>query len=462
MTKIIKPILLLLFWGSFLSTQAQNADSVTKKKVVTFKIREEIAPSATRLVSKAMRIAREEKADLILIDMDTYGGLVTDADSIRYAILSSRIPVVVFINPNAASAGALISIACKRIYMSPGANIGAATVVTQDGSAAPDKYQSYMRSIMRSTAKSHGKDTIANGDTIWKRDPNIAEAMVDQDIEIKGITEKGKVLTFTPDEAMKYGFCHGIYNSLEEVLEAEGMTDLVLIPVEKSSIDKIFGFLKNPAVTGVLVLLILGGIYYELQTPGIGFPILVSVVASLLYFAPYYIDGLAANWEILLFIVGIILLVVELFVIPGFGVAGVLGIAAVLSSLILSMVGNDGFDFTIQYPSQLGAAFWTVSLAVGALVLMIIYSGATLHNSGLLKRVSLHSDLSASKTETLEKAEDFLADTLVIAHTDLRPQGKAILNDKVFSVHSIYGFAEKGSTLKLIRKEGNSWLVEIV
>src|SRR5690606_14044513 len=110
----------------------------TKSTVVVFDIREEIAPTATRLVSKALSIAREANADLIVINMDTYGGLVNDADSIRYAILKSKIPVVVFINPNAASAGALISIACKHIYMSQGASIGAATVVTEDGNAAPD------------------------------------------------------------------------------------------------------------------------------------------------------------------------------------------------------------------------------------------------------------------------------------------------------------------------------------
>jgi membrane-bound serine protease (ClpP class) len=456
----MKKLMPLICFASILiiSIFAYGQSESNRSKVVLFEIREEIAPSATRLVSKAMQKAREVNADLIVIDMDTYGGLVTDADSIRYAILSSKIPVVVYINPNAASAGALISIACKRIYMSKGANIGAATVVTQDGSAAPDKFQSYMRSIMRSTAKSHGKDTLANGDTVWKRNPDIAEAMVDQDIEIEGITEKGKVLTFTPDEAMKHGFCNDILESLEDVYIAEGLTDFEVIKVEKSTIDIIFGFLKNPAVSGILVLLILGGIYYELQSPGLGFPIVVSIIAAMLYFAPNYIDGLAANWEIVLFVVGVILIGVEIFVLPGFGVAGITGGIAVLAGLILSMVGNDGFDFTLQYPAQLGRAFGVVTMAIAGLTALVIFSGATLHNSKFFRKLALTSDLADAKQNF--EPNEISNDATAVCHTDLRPQGKIFFNNKLHQAQSISGYIDKGSSVRLIRLENNSWLVE--
>lgn len=436
------------------------AKDTGRKKVVLFEIREEIAPSATRLVSKALLEARKQNADLVVIDMDTYGGLVTDADSIRYAILRSKIPVVVYINPNAASAGALISIACKRIYMSPGANIGAATVVNQSGDAAPDKFQSYMRSIMRSTAKSHGKDSVQNGDTVWKRNPLIAEAMVDQDIEIDGITQKGKVLTFTPDEAMKYGFCDAIAENLDEVLEIENAKEFEKIYVRKNYLDKLIGFLKNPAVSSILVLLIIGGIYYELQSPGIGFPILVSVIASLLYFAPNYLDGLAANWEILLFFIGIGLLAVELFVIPGFGIAGIAGIALILGSLILSMVANDGFDFTLQYPNQLGTAFWTVTIALALFLILLLFSGATLHQSPLIKHVSLASDLKASKIANDLNGNDLLLNMEAECHTDLRPYGNIIIADITYPAYSYMGYIPKGSKVKILKKEGAYWRVE--
>lgn len=455
-----KILLQLIVAINLLYVPAVNATDTSKAKVVVFDIKEEIAPSATRLVSKALQMARKTHADLIVINMDTYGGLVDDADSIRYAILNSKIPVVVYINPNAASAGALISIACKHIYMSKGASIGAATVVTQEGAAAPDKYQSYMRSIMRSTAEAHGKTVNSVGDTIWKRNPTIAEAMVDQDIEVPGVSAKGKVITFTPEEAMQYGFCEGIKGSIDEVIQAEGISHYSIIKVEKSTIDIIFGFLKNPAVSGVLVLLIIGGIYYELRTPGIGFPIVVSAISALLYFAPNYIDGLAENWEILLFIAGVILLLIELFAIPGFGIIGILGIVAILSSLVLSLVPNDGFDFTIQSPAQIGNAFLIVSVAIAILISIFIYSGVSLHNSPILKMVSLESDLAQSKQESIIEEDSIKAGDIGIAFTDIKPQGKAIMQDKIVPAHSIYGFISKGAEVKFIRNEGNSWLVE--
>ena len=143
---------------------------------------------------------------MIIIEMDTYGGALNDADDIRTRILDFDKPIYSWINKDAASAGALISIACDSIYMSSGASIGAATVVTADGSAAPDKYQSYMRSIMRSTAEAKN------------RDPNIAEAMVDQDVKIDSLSQEGKVITFSTSEAIKNGFCEAEINSIDELM----------------------------------------------------------------------------------------------------------------------------------------------------------------------------------------------------------------------------------------------------
>jgi len=154
--------------------------------------------------------------------MNTYGGEVLYADSIRTKILNSKIPVYVFVDNNAASAGALIAIACNKIFMRQGSSIGAATVVNETGAKMPDKYQSYMRATMRATAESHGKDTIINGkDTTyqWKRDPLIAEAMVDDRTVIPGIIDSGKTLTFTAQEAIKYHYCEGVAENVEEVIE---------------------------------------------------------------------------------------------------------------------------------------------------------------------------------------------------------------------------------------------------
>jgi len=161
--------LLIMLAGHPPITYSQDNDSISNKKLLIYKfdIKKEIAPPVWRSTKIAMEEAVEKKADLVLIEMSTYGGMLESADSIRTKILDSPIPVFVFINHNAASAGALIAIACDSIYMTTGSSIGAATVVDQSGQVVPDKYQSYMRAMMRSTAEATG------------RDPNIAQAMVE-------------------------------------------------------------------------------------------------------------------------------------------------------------------------------------------------------------------------------------------------------------------------------------------
>jgi membrane-bound serine protease (ClpP class) len=188
-----------------------------KKLVYKLNIKQEITPGMWRQTKQAFEAADTLGADIILIHMNTYGGTVIDADSIRTKILQSNIPVYVFIDNNAASAGALISIACDSIYMRPGGSIGAATVVNQTGQAMPDKYQSYMRSTMRTTAEAKGKVPVVEGnDTTYNGGgiPRIAEAMVDPSIYIEGVIDTGKVLTFTSGEAVQYGFCDGLAENI--------------------------------------------------------------------------------------------------------------------------------------------------------------------------------------------------------------------------------------------------------
>ncbi|HET6559272.1 MAG TPA: nodulation protein NfeD, partial [Prolixibacteraceae bacterium] len=273
-----------------------------QKLVYKFNVMENIAPAVWRQTKQAFAAADSLNADLFLIHMNTYGGTVVDADSIRTRILNSPIPVVVFIDNNAASAGALISIACDRIYMRTGGSIGAATVVNQTGQKLPDKYQSYMRSTMRATAESHGKDTIVSGqDTTykWVRDPLIAEGMVDERVIIPGIKDTGKILSFTPMEAVANGYCEGIARNVGEVLAMNNMEGARIVEYKPTALERFIGFMVNPVVSGILIMLILGGIYFEMQSPGIGFALVVALVAAVLYFSPLYLEGLAANWEII-------------------------------------------------------------------------------------------------------------------------------------------------------------------
>ena len=230
-------------------------------------IKKEISNTTRLYLSNGLAEAYALGADAVLIHMNTYGGQVDAADSMRTAILYNPIPVYVFIDNNAASAGALISIACKKIYMRKGANIGAATVVNPTGEAMPDKYQSYMRSMMRSTAEAHGQDTIVQkNDTLykWKRDPLIAEAMVDERVAIPNLIDTGKVLTFTAQEAQKWGYCDGIAENPDEVItQYLGYKDYKMKSYIPSWQDDLKGFLMNPIFQSILIIIIIGGIYLK-------------------------------------------------------------------------------------------------------------------------------------------------------------------------------------------------------
>ncbi len=451
-------MILFLFVFSFL--QAQEKD---KKLVYKLNMKREIGPALWRQTQQAFRAADTLGADLFLIHMNTYGGTVLDADSIRTKILQSPIPVYVFIDNNAASAGALIAIACDSIYMRPGGNMGAATVVNQTGQAMPDKYQSYMRSTMRATAESHGKDTLVVGrDTIyqWHRDPKIAEAMVDPSVFIEGVSDTGKVLTFTPAEAMEHGFCEGTAKDVPEVLQKVGVDEYELIEYEPSFIERIIGFLVNPFISGLLIMGIIGGIYFEMQSPGIGFPLGVAILAALMYFAPLYLEGLAENWEILVFVAGMILIAIEIFVIPGFGVAGILGILMVFTGLVLSLIENVVFDFQHVDTRKLGVAIMTVVLGIFGGFVLALYLGKRLFSAqrGPFRNLALNTVQDvADGYVNVESSFMALKGKSGRAQTVLHPGGKVLIEGEVYDAMSETGFIEKGEEV-VVLKVGTSQL----
>ncbi|PZX50915.1 membrane-bound serine protease (ClpP class) [Algoriphagus chordae] len=440
---------LLLFL--LLSSQLVLAQTDTgiDKKVFTFKIDTDIDPAMTRRVKLALEKAEQEDVDLIIIEMDTYGGAVNDADEIRTMILNLKTPVYVFIDKDAASAGALISIATDSIYMAPGGSIGAATVVNgTDGAAAPDKYQSYMRSMMRSTAEAKG------------RDPKIAEAMVDEKIEIEGVSEAGSVITFSVSEAEKYGFCEGQYDSIKDILIAQNLEDAEIIEYETGFSEKIIAFFLNPAVSGFLILIIIGGLYFELQTPGVGFPILASMVAVLLYFTPYYLNGLAENWEIMVFFIGVILLAVELFVIPGFGIFGVLGIVGILTGLVLGMIPNQNFNFDFVPAADLFGALLTVILAAIASVGIVFWLTPKVNEWSAFKFISLSTTQQRSEGYTSSFNSALLKGKTGLVHSRLRPSGKIEIDGDVYDAYSRGEFIDQGEKIIVISTEGTSLKVK--
>ena len=417
----------------FLAFRSYGTERTDKKVIYEIKVNREIDNTSRLHLRKGLDEAASLQADAVLLHLNTYGGLLDAADSMRTAILYSPVPVYVFIDNNAASAGALISIACKKIYMRKGANIGAATVVNQTGAAMPDKYQSYMRSMIRSTAEAQGRDTVVHGtDTVyrWKRDPLIAEAMVDERVVIPHLSDSGKVLTLTADDAVKWGYCDGIAETTDQVITRYlGYDRYEIVTYEPSWYDNLKGFLLNPVFQSLLIMLIIGGIYFEMQTPGLGFPSLVAVGAAILYFAPLCMDGLAQHWEVGLFLVGLILLALEIFVIPGFGVAGISGIVLIFTGLTLSMLGNRDFDFHEVGGADVGRSLLVVTGGIGLGFLLMLWLSSRIGERGVFRKVALKADLSgavATDTDLLR-----MVGKTGVAATVLRPSGKIEVEDEL-------------------------------
>ena len=437
--KFTKSILLFSFIILAFAAQGQS--------VFKTDLKEDVGPNAWRIIKKSYDQAVSEKATHFLIELNTFGGAVNFADSIRTLLLNSKLKTVVYINNNAASAGTLISLASDYIFMQAGSSIGAASVVNPQGEVMPEKYQSYMRGLMRATAQAKG------------RDPKIAEAFVDGSVSLPEYKDEGKILTFTAIEAVNAKVVNAEVRNIQEVYQRLGMTDPKVAAYHKTWVDYFIGFLVNPLVSGLLIMGIIAGIYFELQTPGLGLAGLLALVCASLFFAPLYLQGLADNWEIALFIIGIILLALEVFVIPGFGVAGILGIIFVLCGLAFSMLANDFFDFKISKPGLLMNSFLIViGSMVLSVVLMVIF-GKNLMQSSAFKRLVLEDEQRADTGYTASVPKLSLLNKNGIARTVLRPSGKIEIEGIWYDAVALDGFIDSGEEVYVEKHENYNLFV---
>lgn len=431
-------------------------------------IHEDISSTTWRYLQDGMHSASLENAHGIILHLNTYGGTVLHADSMRTLILNSHIPVYAYIENNAASAGALIALACDSIYMQPGARMGAATVVNETGQAMPDKYQSYMRATMRATAEAQGCDTIitAHGDTTiqWRRDPAIAEAMVDERMVVPHISDSGQILTFTANEALENNYCEAIVNNVEEMIHDNLHIEQYTISQYTPTLyDRIAGFLTNPALQAIMVTLIVGGIFFELKTPGFGLPSAIALSAAVIYFVPLFISGTAESWELLAFVVGIILLIVELFVIPGFGVAGVTGIIFILGGLILAALNNIVFDFTFVTSIDITRSTLTVLAGLVIAIVLLVILSHRIGNRGLLYKFALHAQQNNDEGYIgVDTAPQSLVGHCGTTLTRMAPSGKVSIDGDTYDAVSMHGqYIEAHTAVRVQRHENNQLYVTI-
>jgi len=401
-----------------------------------------------RYVDRAVNDATSRGAVLIVFEVDTFGGLVDAADKIRKTLLDAEIPTVAFIDKNAASAGALISYAADRIVMVPGASIGAATVVQgASGEEAPDKYQSYMRGLMRATAEANG------------RDPQIAESMVDPSLEVEGVSEKGKVLTLSATEALELGVADQILETTDAVITAFGIDTPTLVAHRETTAERVLRFLGSPVVQSILMLMMLGGLYFELQTPGVGFPGAIALLGIALFFAPHYLLGLVEVWEILLFILGIGLILLELFLFPGFGIAGISGLILILFSLVAALVGNVGFSFPPIDAVMPGV--YTLAVTMMILVTGAIMAGRMFPASPAANVLVLTPELRSSEGYTTASTHSEYLGKVGKALTALRPSGAMLIGKNRVDVITAGEYIDQGEEVEVVRVSGTRVEVRI-
>lgn len=450
------PSRLLAVIASMLFVVAGAWEAQCRSLVYRLHINDEIGSSTWQHTRRALEEATARNADIFLLHLNTYGGEVGAADSMRTALLHAPMPVVAFVDNNAASAGALIALACDSVFMRPDASMGAATVVSgADGTAMPDKYQSYMRAIMRATAESHGKVPGPDSTMAWRRNPLIAEAMVDTRVTVPGLIDSTRVLTLTADEAVCWHFAEGKAETIDDVLASLGITDYDIATFRPSWVDYLMGFLTNPAVQGMLIMVIVAGIYFELQSPGMGFPSMAAIIAALLYFMPMYLTGIVDSWVVIVFFAGAVLLCLEVFVIPGFGVAGITGIAAMIVAVIAGLLENFALptggeiDLGVIWRAMLTFCC-ALALAVGAIGLLMSKYGSRLVG----RRTELtHQQRVADGYIGVDTAPSRLVGREGVAATALRPSGKVEVDGEHYDAVALGGFIEAGSRVRITKFE---------
>jgi membrane-bound serine protease (ClpP class) len=410
-----------------------------QKKVYLAEITGEIDPRMAPYITRVISDAENNGAEAIIFRINTFGGRVDAATQIKDAILGSRLLTIAFINNRAISAGALIALSCRKIGMVPGSSIGAATVVDQSGQKQSEKYQSFMRSEMRSTAERNGRRT------------DIVQGMVDENIIIPGINDHNRLITLTSDEAKKYGIADTLVYNLNDCLSVFGLKDAQVIKVNSNWAEDLVGFLNQPLISSILIMLGLVGIFAEIKSPGFGFPVIIGIISLLLFFGSSYILQLASFINIVLFIIGVILLLLEIFVIPGFAITGVIGIILIIGSIFLSLVGNN-----LPYWDSAAVSRAAIQLSASLLfAFILIYILAKfLPKSSAFSRLVLSNEEKADQGFVSYPSVKELIGMEGIALTTLRPAGSAEFNGQRYDVVADWEYIPKGNKIKVIRVEG--------
>jgi len=385
-------------------------------------------------------------AAAVVLEINTLGGRVDGAIQIRDALLNSKLPTIAFVNKRAISAGALIALATNTLVMAPGSTLGAATPVQVSGTSGAlpveEKTVSYVRKEFRATAEARG------------RPPQVAEAMVDADVAIPGLIAKGKLLTLTTEEAMRAKVANFRADTLDDALRQAGLEGAQLRRVEPGMAENLVRVLTHPLVSSLLVTMALVGIVVEMRTPGLQLPGLVGMASLALVLWGHWLANLAGMEDAVLVLVGLVLLAVEIFVIPGFGIAGILGVAAVLSGLVMAMTGAGSTSELLM----MVAGRLVLSLLAALVLSMVLLPFITRLPGG--RRLVLRTELTTGQGFSSAPPDDaHWLGRRGIAHSVLRPAGIAEIDGHRVDVVSEGELVEAGTPIEVLRVDGNRIVV---
>lgn len=396
-------------------------------------------------IERSIEEAAASGARAVILDIDTPGGRVDAAERISDAISDASVPVYAYVNRRAFSAGALIALSTERVYMRPGSVMGAATPVDGSGTKAPEKIVSAMRSEMRALAEARGLD------------PGVAEAMVDEEVAIEGVVEAGKLLTLTTEEAVAIGYAHEV-EDFDALLTELGLADAPVVTTGVNWAERIVRFFSHPIVAPFLLSLGFLGLIIEIKTPSFGMAGVAGILALALFFGSHLIVGLAGLEDVLIFGAGLVLLGIEVFVIPGFGLFGVLGSVGVIGGLYMALLGGlpTAPDFM-----RAGMVLTTTILLILVSAWVVIRSlpgNSRLARSGVFLLTRTDRDVgyeSAPHRIDLVGREGS-------AITDLRPSGTALIGDERVDVVSESEWIPAGTPVRVVSAEGYRHVVRPV
>ena len=453
-------------------------------------VEDEIGDGTAVVVERAVR--ESEGAAAIIFVINTPGGRVDSAIDITEAIMSAPCPTIAYIEKmGAISAGALISFACDQLLMAPTANIGAATPFVpgmEPNEDLDEKSRSFVRAKFRALAEANGHD------------PLLGEAMVDRDVELYGyrddggkfvvqksdratasgdekqeaavspppdlptgarqISPRGELLTLTAQEALEYGLITAKAASLDDVIRQLGWGELRRYEVVPTWSEGLFGFLTSPLISSLLLMCGLGGLYFEMRTPGFGLPGIIGLCCLALFFGAQYIVGLA-NWlDVMLVVSGVFLLAIEVFVLPGFGAAGIAGIACIVAGLYLSLTRVVMPRYTWEY-ERLNDAVTTLALSSVAFVVFAVVLGYLLPKTRMFNRLVLAEAQQTAVGYTVQRPDEGRAFVGMrgVAESMLRPAGRGRFGSRTLDVVTRGEFIEKHRPIVIIEAEGNRLVV---